>query len=193
MAEEEREELEENGGSGTSMFKKIVAVAIVILVASVAYLYMHIDKMNKELEHLASLNVYEQEGLGSTEVLGTGSDELDGILSQIGEITGWGVEIEEQKVKLSPEDGDVEDGYGFRYGAELGNPEIDNVYEDIRLLIEENEFILLDEIVEDLELPLVAFISYERDTITCTIVRLDIAETEASELEVGCYQETEVD
>lgn len=188
MAEEEKEELEKIEEEGTSWFKRIVIMAIVVLLASVAYLFMHISKMNRELEHLASLNVYEQEEAGEhTEVLGIESEELDMIMSELMEATG--LTINETPIRLDSDiDAETADAYGFGYGAELGSDELDKLYEDVRTLFENMGFELASDEVEDLTLPLVAFISYQKDGIICNIVRMDIEEKESSELEIGCFE-----
>jgi hypothetical protein len=188
MAEEEKEELEEKEEEDASWFKRIVIMVIVVLVASVAYLFMHISKMNRELEHLASLNVYEQEEAGGhTEVLGIESEELDMIISELMKTTG--LTINETHVRLDTEvGGETTEAYGFGYGAELGSDDMDELYEDVRLLLEDIGFELAAEEVEDLELPLVAFISYQKEGIICNIVRMDIEEKESSELEIGCFE-----
>jgi len=191
MAEEEKEELEKNEEEGASWFKRIVVFAIIILVASVTYLSMHISKMNRELEYLASLNVYEQEELEEIpQVLGIESEDLNSVMSELMEATG--LTINEIQVRMDTDiGGETTDAYGFGYGAELGSDDVDELYEDIRVLLEGMGFELAREEVEDLELPLVAFISYEKDEIVCNLTRMDIEEKESSELELGCF-ETEV-
>ena len=49
-------------------------------------------------------------------------------------------------------------------------------------------FELASDEVEDLTLPLVAFISYQKDGMICNIIRMDIEEKESSELEIGCFE-----
>lgn len=192
MAEEEREEAEEKKEeeeNGASWFKKIAILALIVLVASVIYLFMHIRKMNSELDYLKTLNVFTQDLLEEQEVLGIGSEEFDAVISEITSTTGF--VGQEMQVRLDTQiGGETMEGYGFAYGAEMGNDDVDELYEILRALLEKMEFALAAEEVEDLELPFVAFINYERDGVICNIVRMDIEEKEASELEIGCFEET---
>ena len=191
MAEEEKEELEEKEEeeNGAPWGKRIAILVIIVLVTAVAYLFMHIRKMNRELDYLKTLNVFTEERLEEREVLGIGSEELDAVISEITVATGF--VGREMQVRLDTEiDGETMEGYGFGFGAEVGSEDVDLLYEDVRALLEAMEFELVTEQVEDLELPFVAFIGYEKDTITCNITRMDIEETEASEIEIGCYEES---
>jgi flagellar biogenesis protein FliO len=192
VAEEEKEELEEKEEESASWFKRIGIFVIVLLVASVAYLLMHISKMNRELEYLASLNVYEQEEVeDSSEVLGIESEELDTVVSALMEETG--LTINEIHLRLNSDlEGETAHAFGFGYGAELGSDNVDELYENARALLEGMEFELATEEVEGLEAPLVVFISYEKDGIICNLIRMDIEEKESSELEIGCFLEGEM-
>ena len=192
MAEEEKEELEEKEEeeNGASWFKKLAVLVIIVLIAAVVYLFMHIRKMNRELDYLKTLNVFTEERQEEQEVLGIGSEELEAVISEITGATGF--VVEDMQVRLDTEtDGETTEGYGFGYGTEIGSDDVDKLYEILRALLEEMEFELITEEIEDLELPFVAFISYEKDGVTCNITRMDIEETEASELEIGCYEVAE--
>ena len=193
MAEEEKEELEEEKEEGeSSLIKKFLLFAIVIIFFALVYLYMHLNRLNRDLDYLMSKYVYEAEEQASQAVLGWGSEEFDMVMTQLRDVTGWRVDINEMEVKLVPEgEGETEPGYGFRYGAEMGSAEVDKIYENTRVLLEDMEFMLDKELVEDLELPFVTFVKYSRNDISCTIVKLDIVETEASEIEIGCYEVAE--
>ena len=186
LAEEEREEAEEE--KNASLFKKIALLLFIVVVATLVFLFLHISKMNREAEQISTVNEFAFEELKENEnVLGIESEKLESAVTVIMDVTG--VVVEEKSIlKEAKNNGETMEGYGFGYGAETSSVEIDKLYENVRMQIEEEDFELVTEKVEGLELPLTAFISYKKDGIICNIVRMEIEEKESSEIEIGCFE-----